>query len=157
MAHAGDGGLIPGSGSSAGEGNCNPFQYSCLENPMDRGAWWVRAQGVTKNCTQLSDLVYIFPKEYAEKTKIMTTSPITSWQIDGKKVETVTDFIFLGCKIIGDGDWSHEIKRRFLKKSYDKPHQYIKKQRNSTIKRNTFELFLMKCMKLESIIWSEVS
>ena len=45
-----------------------------------------------------------------EKTKIMTSSPTTSWQIDGEKVETVTDFIFLGSKITADGDYSHEIK-----------------------------------------------
>ena len=49
-----------------------------------------------------------------QKTKIMTSSPITSWEIDGEAVETVADFIFLGSKIIVDGDCSHEIKRRFL-------------------------------------------
>ena len=49
-----------------------------------------------------------------QKTKIMTPSPITSWQIDGENVETVTDFIFLGSKITADGDCSHEIKRCLL-------------------------------------------
>ena len=49
-----------------------------------------------------------------QKTKIMASSPITSWQIDGKTVETVTDFIFWGLKIIADGDCSQEIKRRSL-------------------------------------------
>ena len=49
-----------------------------------------------------------------QKTKIMASSPITSWQIEGKKVETVTDFIFLGSKITGDGDCRHDIKRRLL-------------------------------------------
>ena len=49
-----------------------------------------------------------------QKTKIMASSPITSWQIDGKTMETVTDFIFLGSKITIDGDRSHEIKRRLL-------------------------------------------
>ena len=49
-----------------------------------------------------------------QKTKIMASSPITSWQIDGETGETVTDFIFLGSKIIADGDSSHEIKRRLL-------------------------------------------
>ena len=49
-----------------------------------------------------------------QKPKIMASGPITSWQIDGKTVETVTDFIFLGSKITGDGDCSHEIKRRLL-------------------------------------------
>ena len=49
-----------------------------------------------------------------QKTKIMASSPITSWQIDGERVETVADFIFLGSKITADGDCSHEIKRYFL-------------------------------------------
>ena len=49
-----------------------------------------------------------------QKTKIMASGPITSWEIDGEKVETVSDFIFLGSKITADGDCSHEIKRRLL-------------------------------------------
>ena len=49
-----------------------------------------------------------------QKTKIMASSPITSWQIDGETVETVRDFIFLGSKITADGDCSHEIKRHLL-------------------------------------------
>ena len=49
-----------------------------------------------------------------QKTKIMASGPITSWQIDGETVETVADFIFLGFKITVDGDCSHEIKRRLL-------------------------------------------
>ena len=49
-----------------------------------------------------------------QKTKIMASGPITSWQIDGETVETVSDFIFLGSKITGDGDCSHEIKRLLL-------------------------------------------
>ena len=48
------------------------------------------------------------------KTKVMVSSPITSWQIDGETMETVADFIFLGSKITADGDCSHEIKRRLL-------------------------------------------
>ena len=49
-----------------------------------------------------------------QETKIMASSPIISWEIDGEKVETVADFIFLGSKITADGDCSHEIKRRLL-------------------------------------------
>ena len=49
--NAGDLGLIPGSGRSPGEGNGNPLQYSCLENPMDRGAWWATVLGVAKGQT----------------------------------------------------------------------------------------------------------
>ena len=66
-----------------------------------------------------------------QKTKIMESSPVTSWQIDGETVETVTDFIFLGSKITEDGDCSHEIKRCFLLgRIVDKPRQCIKKQRH---------------------------
>jgi len=54
--NVGDLGSIPGSGRSPGEGNGNPLQYSCLENPMDRGAWWATVHGVSKSWTQLSDL-----------------------------------------------------------------------------------------------------
>ena len=49
-----------------------------------------------------------------QKTKIMASGPITSWQVDGETVETVSDFIFLGSKITADGDCSHDIKRRLL-------------------------------------------
>ena len=49
-----------------------------------------------------------------QKTKIMASGPITSWQIDGKTVETVSDFFFLGSKVTADGDCSHEVKRRLL-------------------------------------------
>ena len=53
--NAGDLGSIPGSGRSPGEGNGNPLQYSCLQNSMDRGAWWITVHGVTKSWTQLRD------------------------------------------------------------------------------------------------------
>ena len=58
-----------------------------------------------------------------QKTKIMASSPITSWEIDGETVETVSDFIFWGSKITANDDWSHEIKRclLFWKESYDQP------------------------------------
>ena len=53
--NAGDPGLIPGLARSPGERNGNPLQYSCLENPMDRGAWWATVYGVTRVKTQFSD------------------------------------------------------------------------------------------------------
>ena len=53
-------------------------------------------------------------KLHIQKTKIMASGPITSWEIDGETVETVSDFIFLGSKITADGDCIHEIKRHFL-------------------------------------------
>ena len=67
-----------------------------------------------------------------QKTKIMASGPITSWQTDGEIVKTVADFIFLGSKITTDGDCSHEIKRHLLlgKESYEQPRQHIKKQRH---------------------------
>ena len=61
----------------------------------------------------------------------MASGPIMSWQVEGEKVEAVTDFIFLGSKITVDGDCSHEIKRHlFLERKLDKPRQHIKKQRH---------------------------
>ena len=59
--NAGDPGSIPGLGRSPGEGNGNPLQDYCLENPMDRGAWWATAHGVAKSRTRLSDFaLYIY-------------------------------------------------------------------------------------------------
>ena len=55
--NAGDLDSIPGSGRSPGEGNGNPLQYSCLENSMDRGAWWATVHGVAKSRTGLSDFI----------------------------------------------------------------------------------------------------
>ena len=57
--NAGDLGSIPGSGRSPGEGNGTPLQYSCLENPMDGGAWWAAVHGVAEGRTQLSDFTFI--------------------------------------------------------------------------------------------------
>ena len=67
-----------------------------------------------------------------QKTKIMASSPITSWQIGGETVETMADFIFLGSKITADSDCSHEIKRRLLlgRKVMTNPDSIIKKQRH---------------------------
>ena len=58
--HAGDLGSIPGLGRSPGEGNGNPLQYSCLENPMDGGAWWATVHGVAKSQTRLSNFTFTF-------------------------------------------------------------------------------------------------
>ena len=70
----------------------------------------------------------------SQKTKIMAFGPITSWEIDGETVETVSDYTFLGSKITGDGDCSHEIKKINFsspwKKSYDQPREHIQKQRH---------------------------
>ena len=67
-----------------------------------------------------------------QKTKVMASCPITSWQIDGQAMKTVADFILGGSKITADGDCSHESKRCLLlvRKSYGKPKQHTKKQRH---------------------------
>ena len=71
-----------------------------------------------------------------QKTKIMATCPIISWQIDGETMETVTDFIFLGSKITADGDCGHEIKthlllgRKVMTNPSSSSRQHIKKQRH---------------------------
>ena len=76
----------------------------------------------------------------------MASSPITSWQIDGETMGTVTDFIFLGSKIPADGDCSHEIKTLApWKESYDKPRQCVKKQTH---------YFADKCLSRQSYRFS---
>ena len=77
---------------------------------------------MTKSVEELKSLLMIVKEESEkfglklniQKTNFMASGPITSWQIDGKTVETVADFIFLGSKMTADGDCSHEIKRRLL-------------------------------------------
>ena len=65
-----------------------------------------------------------------QKTKIMASGPITSWQIDGETVETVADFIFGGSKITEDGDAAMKLKDTPWKESYNQPREHIKKQRH---------------------------
>ena len=88
-----------------------------------------------------------------QKTNIMASSPITSWQIDGETMETVTDFIFLGCKNTVDGECSHEIKRRLLlgRKAITNLDSIIK-SRNVTlptkvhlVKAKVFPVALYRC------------
>ena len=71
----GDPGSIPGSGRSPGEGNGNPLQYSCLENSMDRGAWWATVHGVAKSRTRLSDLTFTFTFFLKGYYKILSRVP----------------------------------------------------------------------------------
>ena len=79
---AGDPGLIPGSGSFPGEGNGNPLQRSCLENPRDREAWWEVVYGVAQSRTQLSDLTFTFHFHALEK-EMATHSSVLAWRIPG--------------------------------------------------------------------------
>ena len=74
-----------------------------------------------------------------QKTKIMASGPIISWQINEETVETVADFVFLGSKITADGKCSHEIKTLTpWKESYDQPRQHIKKQRHYFANKGPF-------------------
>ena len=77
---AGDQGLIPGLGRSPGEGNGNPLQYSCLENPMDGGAWWAAVHGVAKSRTRLNDFSFTFHFHALEKA-MATHSSVLAWRI----------------------------------------------------------------------------
>ena len=70
-----------------------------------------------------------------QKTKVMASGPITSWQIDGETVEAVSDFILGGLQNAADSDCSHEIKRHMLLGSSDQPRQHIKKQRHYFTKK----------------------
>ena len=86
-----------------------------------------------------------------QKTKIMASGPITSWEIDGETMKTVTDFIFLGSKITADGDCSHEIKRHLLlgRKAMTKLDSILKSRDNiSPTKVNIVKamVFLWSCM-----------
>ena len=80
--NAGDPGSIPGSGRSPGEGNGTPLQYSCLENPMDGGAWKTTVHGVTEVRTRLSNFTFIFHFHALEK-EMATHSSVLAWRIPG--------------------------------------------------------------------------
>ena len=74
-----------------------------------------------------------------QKTKIMASGPITSWQIDGETMKTIIGFISLGSKIMVDGDCSHEIKTLApWKKSYNKPRQHVKEQRHHFVDKGWY-------------------
>ena len=74
----------PTSKSSRGEGNGTPLQYSCLENPMDRGAWWAAVHGVAKSWTRLSDFPFTF-HFHALKKEMTTHSSVLAWRIPGTR------------------------------------------------------------------------
>ena len=75
-------GSISGSVRSPGGGNGNPLQYSCLENPMDRAAWWAAVHGVAKSWIQLSDFTFTFHFHALEK-EMATHSSVLAWRVPG--------------------------------------------------------------------------
>ena len=79
----GDLSSVPGSGRSSGEGNGNPLQYSCLENPMDRGSWQATVHGVAKSRTQLSDFtsLHFIQHEGPLEKEMATYSSLVAWRI----------------------------------------------------------------------------
>ena len=77
-----DMGSIPEWGRSPGEGNGNPLQYSCLENPMDGGAWWAAVHGVAESWTRLSDFTFTFHFHALEK-EMAPHSSVLAWRIPG--------------------------------------------------------------------------
>ena len=80
--NAEDLGSIPGLGRSPGEGNGTPLQYSCLENPMDRGAWWAAVHGVARSRTRLSHFTFTFRFHALEK-EMATHSSVLAWRVPG--------------------------------------------------------------------------
>ena len=80
--NVGDLGSIPGLRRSPGEGNGNPLQYSCLENPMDGGAWWAAVYGVAKSQTRLSNFTFTFHFHALEK-EMATHCSVFAWRIPG--------------------------------------------------------------------------
>ena len=75
-------GSIPGLGRFLGGGHGNPIQYSCLENPTDRGAWWAIVHGIAKSRARLSDFTFIFHFHALEK-EMATHSSVLAWRIPG--------------------------------------------------------------------------
>ena len=80
--HAGDRGSVPLLGKSSGEGNGNPLQYSCLENPMDGEAWSAAVHGVVKSQTRVSDFTFTLHFHALEK-EMATHSSVLAWRIPG--------------------------------------------------------------------------
>ena len=92
--NAGDLGSIHGLGRSPGEGNGNPLQYSCLENPMDGGAWWAAVHGVAKSWTQLSDFTLDYMEEIWEGRLLLTENQWKIYLTNNKKDNVNMDKIF---------------------------------------------------------------
>ena len=132
---------LPGEVSTTPDMQMIPLWWQRAKEPLDEGErreWkfniefqcWIS----TFNIENLNYLIKINEvikslKFNIQKTKIMASGLITSWQVDGEKVNSDRFFFSLGSKITADSDWSHEIKRRSLEEKLWQPRQHIKKQR----------------------------
>ena len=153
-----DAGSVPGLGRSPGGGHGNPLQYSCLENPMDRGGWWAAVHRVTMSCTQLKRIKQA-SKNHLEILELPYNPAIPLLGIHteetGSERDTCTPMDIAALFIIA---------RTWKQPRCPSADKWIRKQwyiytmeYYSTIKNNTFESVLMRWMKLEPIIQSEVS
>ena len=113
------------AGMKIARGNINNLRYADDTTFMAESEEWISLLMKVKEDNEKVGL-----KFNVQKTKIMASSAITSWQIDGETMETVTDFLFLGSKSTADGDFSHEIKRCLFLENYEKSGQHIKRQRH---------------------------
>ena len=115
--------ILGGSKITFGEGNGTPLQYSCLEYPMDGGAWWATVHGISKIRTQLNEFTLTFHSDALEK-EMATHSSVPAWRIPGTEEpgrlpslgshrvgHDWNDLAAAAAKITVDGDCSHEIKR----------------------------------------------
>ena len=103
--NVGDPGSSPGLGRSPGEGNGNPLQYSCLENPMDRGAWWATVYGVTKCRTRLSDFASLHSADKLNKQDDNIKPCHTPFLIWNQSI--------ISCPVLTVASWpTHSVLRR---------------------------------------------
>ena len=104
------------AGIKIGGGNVNNHRYAEDTTLMAESEEEVKSllMRLKEESERAGSRLNIKKKTHTQKTKIMTSSPITAWQIEGKKLEVVTDFLFMGSKITANGDCSHEIRRRLL-------------------------------------------
>ena len=153
-----DAGSVPGLGRSPGGGHGNPLQYSCLENPMDRGGWWAAVHRVTMSCTQLKRIKQA-SKNHLEILELPYNPAIPLLGIHTEETRSERDTCtptFIAALFI--------IARTWKQPRCPSADEWIRKlwyvytmEYYSAIKKNSFESVLTRWMKLEPIIQSEVS